>query len=59
MSLKKLGLGIIVCSLIVPVTLTGCIQKTEERIEVQDVDPAPVVVPDRDVDIKIQTDQAK
>jgi hypothetical protein len=55
---KKITIGLIAFTLSLPVVLTGCIERTEtERVEVQDVDPAPVVVPDRDVDVHVETDQ--
>lgn len=57
MNLKKLGLGIIVLTLIAPVALTGCVEKTEtERVEIQK--DTPVVVPDRDIDVNVQTQPA-
>lgn len=58
MNIKKITLGLIAFTLLAPVILTGCYERVEtERIEVQDVDPAPVVVPDRgDVDVNVHTD---
>jgi hypothetical protein len=54
---KKIALGLIVFALFTP-TLSGCIERTEtERVEVQDVDPAPVVVPERDVEVKVETEK--
>jgi len=57
MNIKKLTvLGLMSFTLFAPAVLTGCVEITE-RVEVErDVDPAPVVVPDRDVDVNIKTD---
>jgi hypothetical protein len=56
MKIKKITLGLVAFALMAPVTLTGCYERTE-KVEVQrDVDPAPVVVPDRDVDVHVDTD---
>jgi hypothetical protein len=56
MSIKKLAVGFMALTLIAPVSLTGCMEKTDE-VEVQkDVNPAPAVVPDRDVDVHVNTD---
>jgi hypothetical protein len=58
MKIKKLAaVGIMAITLIAPVSLTGCMERSE-KVEVQkDVDPAPVVVPDRDVDVHVDTDK--
>ncbi len=58
MNIKKLAaVGIMAFTLIAPVSLTSCVERSE-KVEVQrDVDSAPVVVPDRDVDVHVDTDQ--
>jgi len=58
MRLKKFAVGIMAFALIAPVSLTGCVERTEteETVIDRDVDPAPVIVPDRDVDVNVQTE---
>jgi hypothetical protein len=59
MKISKITIGLVAFALMAPVTLTGCFERTDtDRVEVQkDVDPAPVVVPDRDVDVHVDTDK--
>lgn len=55
---RKLMTGL--CVLAMAFSLTGCFERVEtERVEVQNVDPAPVVVPDRDVDVRVETNTNK
>jgi len=51
--------GIFALMIIAPVTFTGCVDRTEERVEVQKDNTTPaVVVPDtdKDVNVNVHTD---
>jgi hypothetical protein len=58
MKIKNLtAIGIMVFSLVIPTSLTGCIERTEETVEYENGGTAPVIVPDRgDVDVNVHTD---
>jgi hypothetical protein len=59
MKIKKLALtGIMALTLMAPLALTGCVERTEESTTTIDrTNPAPVVVPDNsDVDVNVHTD---
>ena len=59
MKIKRLAIGLMAFTLFAPVTLTSCMERTD-KVEVQkEVNPAPVVVPDRDVDVHVDNNQSK